>query len=278
MNSASRSDSHRGGGGETGGHDYENILFELDGPIARITLNRPNAANGIDQALAGELERAAAYCSEDPVVKVVVLTAAGRFFSAGGDVRAMAASGDTGAFIEKLAGTLHRAVSALARMDALLIVGVNGTAAGAGMSLAVAGDLVVAAESAAFTMAYTKVGLSPDGGASYYLPRIIGLRRTQELMLTNRTLSAAEALEWGLLHRVVPDAELTDAVEALAQEFAAGPKGSNANVKKLLLVSSRHTLEEQLDTEAALITRCADSADGQEGIAAFTGKRAPKFA
>ncbi|WP_405487273.1 enoyl-CoA hydratase/isomerase family protein [Nocardia sp. NBC_00511] len=258
--------------------DYENILFEHDGPIARITLNRPKAANGIDQALADELARAANYCSEDPAIKVVVLTGSGRFFSAGGDVRAMAASGDTGKFIEQLAGTLHHAVSALARMDALLIVGVNGTAAGAGMSLAVAGDLVVAAESASFTMAYTKVGLSPDGGASYYLPRLIGVRKTQELMLTNRTLSAAEALEWGLLHRVVPDVELTDAVETLAQEFASGPKGSNARVKKLLLVSSQHTLEEQLGTEAGFITQSAESADGAEGIAAFTEKRAPKFA
>ncbi|MGW4244899.1 enoyl-CoA hydratase/isomerase family protein [Nocardia sp. NPDC004722] len=258
--------------------DYENIVFEHDGPIARITLNRPNAANGIDQALADELERAASYCSDDPAVKVVVLTGAGRFFSAGGDVRAMAESPDAGRFIEKLADTLHRAVSALARMDALLIVAVNGTAAGAGFSLAVAGDLVVAAESAKFTMAYTKIGLSPDGGASYYLPRLIGLRKTQDLMLTNRTLTAAEALDWGLLHRVVPDAELADAAETLAREFATGPKGSNANVKKLLLVSSQHTLEEQLGTEAAFITRCAESADGQEGIAAFTGKRAPKFA
>ncbi|WP_067695532.1 enoyl-CoA hydratase/isomerase family protein [Nocardia jejuensis] len=256
---------------------YANILFEHEGPIARITLNRPTAANGIDQALADELAQAAAYCSDDPAIKVVVLTGAGRFFSAGGDVRAMADSQDTGAFIDKLAGTLHHAVSAFARMDALLIVGVNGTAAGAGFSLAVSGDLVVASESASFTMAYTKVGLSPDGGASYYLPRLIGLRRTQELMLTNRTLTASEALDWGLLHRVVPADELTATVEELAQEFANGPKQSNANVKKLLLVSSQHTLEEQLGTEATFITHAAESADGAEGIAAFVGKRAPKF-
>lgn len=258
--------------------NYENISFEPAGPIARITLNRPAAANGIDQALADELARAAAYCSDDPAIKVVVLTGAGKFFSAGGDLGAMAASDDTGEFIEKLAGTLHEAVSSLARMDALLIVAVNGTAAGAGMSLAVAGDLVVAGESAKFTMAYTKVGLSPDGGASYYLPRLIGLRRTQDLMLTNRVLGAAEALDWGLLHQVVPDADLADTVEQLAQQFANGPRGSNANVKKLLLVSSQHTLEEQLGTEARFITGCADSADGAEGIAAFVGKRAPKFA
>ncbi|GAB4589916.1 enoyl-CoA hydratase/isomerase family protein [Nocardia sp. IFM 10818] len=259
-------------------HVYENILFELDGPIARITLNRPNAANGIDQALADELAQAAAYCSDDPAVKVVVLTGAGKFFSAGGDVRAMAAADDTGAFIDKLAETLHHAVSSFARMDALLITAVNGTAAGAGLSLAIAGDLVVAAESASFTMSYTKVGLSPDGGASYYLPRLIGVRRTQDLMLTNRVLTAHEALDWQLLHRVVPDAELAGAVEELARQFASGPKLSNANVKKLLLVSSQHTLEEQLGTEAAFITHCAESADGAEGIAAFLGKRAPKFA
>ncbi|MEV6068202.1 enoyl-CoA hydratase-related protein [Nocardia sp. NPDC052001] len=258
--------------------NYQNISFVTDGPIARITLNRPSAANGIDQALADELAAAATYCSEDPAVKVVVLTGAGKFFSAGGDLRAMSESPDTGEFIAKLADTLHQAVSALARMDALLIVAVNGTAAGAGMSLAVAGDLVVAGESAAFTMAYTKVGLSPDGGASYYLPRLIGVRRTQELMLTNRVLRAAEALDWGLVHQVVPDSSLTDTVDALAQQFAQGPKGSNANVKKLLLVSSQHTLEEQLATEASFITHAAESADGVEGIAAFLDKRSPKFA
>ncbi|MRH86371.1 enoyl-CoA hydratase [Nocardia sp. SYP-A9097] len=258
--------------------NYQNISFVTDGPIARITLNRPTAANGLDQALSEELVAAATYCSEDPAIKVVVLTGAGKFFSAGGDLRAMADSPDTREFIAKLADTLHQAVSTLARMDALLITAVNGTAAGAGMSLAVAGDLVVAGESAALTMAYTKVGLSPDGGASYYLPRLIGVRRTQDLMLTNRVLTAAEALDWGLLHRVVPDAELADTIEQLAQQFARGPKGSNANVKKLLLVSSQHTLEEQLATEAAFITHCAESADGAEGIAAFVGKRAPKFA
>ncbi|WP_067532695.1 enoyl-CoA hydratase/isomerase family protein [Nocardia crassostreae] len=258
--------------------NYETIQFEQDGPIARITLNRPNAANRINQALADELAHAAAHCSDDPAIKVVVLTGAGKFFSAGGDVRAMAAADDTGAFIDKLAETLHRSVSTFARMDALLIVAVNGTAAGAGMSLAIAGDLVVAAESASFTMAYTKVGLSPDGGASYYVPRLIGIRRTQDLMLTNRVLTAPEALDWGLLHQVVPDAELTETVEQLAQQFANGPQLSNANVKKLLLVSSQHTLEEQLGTEAAFITHCAESADGAEGIAAFAGKRSHKFA
>ncbi|MGW5513614.1 enoyl-CoA hydratase/isomerase family protein [Nocardia africana] len=258
--------------------EYETITFERTGPVARITLNRPKAANGIDHVLGRELAEIAGQCVDDPVLKVVVLTGAGRFFSAGGDLKAMAAQGGgAGLYVKGLADDLHEALSSFARMDALLVVAVNGVAAGAGFSLAMAGDLVLAGESAAFTMAYTRAGLSPDGGASYYLPRLIGLRRTQELMFTNRTLTAAEALDWNLVHRVVPDADLASAVDDVVAEFAAGPRHSNASVKKLLLVSSSHTLEEQTAREAAFISACADSPDGTEGIAAFLGKRAPVF-
>ncbi|WP_280268611.1 enoyl-CoA hydratase/isomerase family protein [Nocardia wallacei] len=258
--------------------EYQTLRFEQSGSIARITLNKPEAANGIDDVLGRELAQLAGRCADDPSLKVVTLTGAGKFFSAGGDLKAMAAQGSgAGSYVKHLAEDLHEAISSFARMDALLITAVNGTAAGAGFSLAIAGDLVIAGESASFTMAYTRAGLSPDGGASYYLPRLIGLRRTQDLMLTNRALSAGEALDWGLVHRVVPDAELTSVVDELADRFAAGPKHANANVKKLLLVSSSHNLEEQLAREAAFISACADSADGQEGIAAFLGKRTPTF-
>ncbi|MBF6176445.1 enoyl-CoA hydratase/isomerase family protein [Nocardia blacklockiae] len=258
--------------------EYQTLRFEQSGSIARITLNRPEAANGIDHVLGRELAQLASLCADDPALKVVTLTGAGKFFSAGGDLKAMAAQGgEAGAYVKGLADDLHAAISSFARMDALLITAVNGIAAGAGFSLAVTGDLVITGESASFTMAYTRAGLSPDGGASYYLPRLIGLRRTQDLMLTNRALSAGEALEWGLVHRVVPDAELATAVDELAEKFAAGPRHANANVKKLLLVSSSHTLEEQLARESAFIATCADSTDGREGIDAFLGKRAPKF-
>ncbi|MCX4096464.1 enoyl-CoA hydratase/isomerase family protein [Nocardia sp. alder85J] len=258
---------------------YETIRFEQSGGIARITLNRPDAANGMNHVLSAELAEIAGLVADDPALKVVTLTGAGKFFSAGGDLKAMAASeASAGTYVKGLADDLHRALSSFARMDALLIIGVNGIAAGAGFSLAMTGDLVIAADTASFTMAYTRAGLSPDGGASYYLPRLIGVRRTQELMFTNRTLSAADALDWDLLHRVVPAADLDSTLGELADQFAAGPKLSNANVKKLLLVSSDHTLEEQLAREAAFISHCGDSPDGQEGIAAFLGKRAPKFA
>lgn len=258
--------------------EYQTLRFEQSGSIARITLNRPNSANGIDHVLGRELAQLASLCADDPALAVVTLTGAGKFFSAGGDLKAMAAQdGGAGAYVKGLADDLHAAISSFARMDALLITAVNGVAAGAGFSLAVIGDLVLAGESASFTMAYTRAGLSPDGGASYYLPRLIGLRRTQDLMLTNRALSAGEALDWGLVHRVVPDAELATATAELAERFAAGPKHANASVKKLLLVSSSHTLEEQLARESAFISACADSPDGQEGIDAFLTKRTPTF-
>src|ERR1700758_4199354 len=245
--------------------DYEAIVLEESGPIARITLNRPDAANAMNDTMLAELADAARRCDRGPA-KVVVLTGAGRFFSAGGDLRAMASSPSTpGDFVKTIADDLHRAISTFARMGAVLITVVNGVAAGAGFSLAVAGDLVLAAESATFTMAYTAAGLSPDGSSSYYLPRLIGVRRTQELMLTNRRLSAGEALQWGLLAEVVDDAQLAARVDAVAQQIASGARQSASAVKKLVLMSFTNGIEEQMETEGRLIAGCADSADGDEG-------------
>ncbi len=257
--------------------EYQTLTFEQDGPIARIVLNRPDDANGMNDVMTAELAQVARRCDTAPT-KVVVLTGAGRFFCAGGDLKAMAASPlGPGPFVKGIADDLHRAISTFARMDAVLITAVNGVAAGAGFSLAIAGDLVLAADSASFTMAYTRAGLSPDGSSSYYLPRLVGVRRTQELMLTNRTLSAAEAADWGLVTAVVPAAELADRTEELAEQLASAAKGSSAAVKKLMLASFGSGLEEQMELEGRLIAACADSADGREGIEAFLTKRAPKF-
>jgi 2-(1,2-epoxy-1,2-dihydrophenyl)acetyl-CoA isomerase len=255
---------------------FETLTFSQSGPVTNIVLNRPDAANGMNDTLTRELAVAATLCDTE-TTKVVTITGAGRFFCAGGDLKAMAAASDPGAFVKGIADDLHRALSTFARMDAVLITVVNGTAAGAGFSLAVAGDLVLAAESAKFTMAYTKAGLSPDGSSSYYLPRLIGIRRTQQLMLTNRTLRATEALDWGLLTEVVPDAELTARAEALAAEMAVTSRTSNSTVKRLLLGTYRTGLEEQMELESRYIKDSANSADGREGIAAFVGKRPPTF-
>ena len=200
------------------------------------------------------------------------------FRGAPSELRAMAASpGTAGHYVKTIADDLHRAISTFARMDAVLITAVNGVAAGAGFSLAVTGDLVLAAESATFTMAYTAAGLSPDGSSSYYLPRLIGVRRTEELMLTNRRLSAGEALGWGLVTEVVADAELAARTDGLARQIASGAGQSASAVKKLLLMSFANGLEAQMEIEGRLIAQCADSADGTEGIDAFLQKRRPEF-
>ena len=153
----------------------------------------------------------------------------------------------------------------------------HGSAAGAGLSLACMSDLVLAAESTKFTMAYTRAGLSPDGSSTYFLPRLIGMRRTQELALTNRLLSAQEALEWQLINRVVADDALHDEALGLARKLAQGPTRAFGAVKKLLMATSDRSLEEQLDLERDSISKLSATPDGREGVAAFLEKRKPSF-
>ncbi|KMO83027.1 enoyl-CoA hydratase [Mycobacterium sp. BK558] len=256
--------------------DYQTIAFERSGAIARITLNRPDAANGMNAVMTRELADVAAHC-DDPTIKVVVITGAGRFFCAGGDLKDFASAPQRGRHLKGVADDLHRAISTFARMDAVVITAVNGTAAGAGFSLAVTGDLILAAESASFTMAYTRVGLSPDGSSTYFLPRLIGMARTKELMLTNRTLSSREALDWGLVTEVLPDGDVASRADELAAAMSTTSGGSNGGVKALLLASFANGLEEQMELEGRLIARRAETADGREGVDAFLAKRKPEF-
>lgn len=258
--------------------NFETIRFTRDDRVATIELDRPDAANGLTSQMAAELKRAAQLCDTTPGLKVVVLTAAGRFFCAGGDIKEMAAHGDAvGSAVKSLADDLHHAISTLSRMQPALIVAVNGVAAGAGFSLALVGDIVLAAESASFTMAYTRAGLCPDGSSSYFLPRLVGLRRAQELMLLNPTLNADQARDLGLVTRVVADDALRVEADALAAELAFASLGSTARVKQLLLASFDNSLETQMELEGRFVSQCAASADGQEGIHAFIAKRKPEF-
>ncbi|MGV0835309.1 enoyl-CoA hydratase/isomerase family protein [Mycolicibacterium thermoresistibile] len=256
--------------------EYQTLRFEQSGPVARIVLDRPDAANGMSGAMTAELADAARRC-DTATTKAVVLTGAGRFFSAGGDLKEFANAADRGRHIKAVADDLHRAISTFARMDAVLITAVNGAAAGAGFSVAVTGDLVLAAESASFTMAYTRIGLTPDGAASFYLPRLIGVTKTKELMLTNRTLSAQEAASWGLVTEVVADDQLAARADQLAEQMAQTAGGSNGAIKGLLLDTFASGLEEQMEAEGRLIARRAGSADGREGVDAFLAKRPPEF-
>lgn len=256
---------------------YERLTFEVRDAIGQLTLNRPDAANAIDLPLARELVSVAERC-EAGDVRAVLVRGAGRMFCAGGDLGSFAAAG-TGlpALIRELADTLHEALARFARMDAPLVAAVNGAAAGAGMSLVCMCDFALAGESAKFTMAYTAAGLSPDGSSTWFLPRSIGVRRAKELMLTNRRLSAAEAAEWGIVNRVVPDADLDAEASKLAATLAAGPTRAFGSVKRLLLSSANAGLEAQLAAETDGIAAMTGTADGREGIAAFLEKRRPAF-
>jgi 2-(1,2-epoxy-1,2-dihydrophenyl)acetyl-CoA isomerase len=257
---------------------YTTILFEIKDKIARITLNRPEAANALNLEMGKDLMHAAVQCSEDPNIGAVILTGAGRMFSGGGDLKSFAAQGEhMPAHLKEVTTYLHAAVSRFTRMDAPVIAAVNGTAAGAGLSMVCSCDLVLAAESAKFTMAYTRIGLTPDGSSTYFLPRLVGLKRALELTLTNRLFSAQEAQEWGIVTKVVPDANLQAEANALAAQLASGATGALGAAKRLLHSGWSETLETQMELETQTIAARAHTADGREGIAAFLEKRAAKF-
>lgn len=259
--------------------NYETLKFELTGAVATITLQRPDAANAFNQQLADELLNAAEQCSTDTAIRAVILTGEGRMFCGGGDVAGFADADDAmGELLKSLTANLHRAISLFQRMNAPLIIAVNGVAAGAGMSFVLTGDVVYAAESAKFTMAYTKIGLSPDCSSTYFLPRLIGLMKAKALMLRNPVLSAADAQELGIVTEVVSDQELMQAARSCAEELAAGPTRAYGEVKRLLIDSFTNSLETQMDQETAAIAGLADGTeDARTGIAAFVAKEAPKF-
>lgn len=258
--------------------EFSALLFEVRDHVAHITLNRPQAANTLNVEMSMDLMRAALRCEEDRSVRAVLLSGAGSAFCAGGDLKGFHAHLDgLPAHIKEVVTYLHTALSHLTRMDAPVVTAAHGFAAGAGFSLACASDLVVAGESTRFTLAYTRAGLTPDGSATHFLPRIVGLNRALDLALTNRTLSAQEAMEWGIVSRVVPDAEVHAQAEALAKQLAAGPTRAFGNVKRLMRTGWTETLETQMAYEADSIAEMTRLADGREGITAFVEKRAPSF-
>lgn len=255
----------------------QRIRFSVEDGVARIVLDRPDAANAFDRQLSAELRGAAVRCDTDPAIRAVLLTGTGRFFSAGGDLSAFAEAEHPSRLLFDLTHDIHAAVAHFHAMAPPVVVAVNGTAAGGGFSLCLGGDLVLAARSAKLTMGYHKVGLSPDGLSSYFLPRLVGLRRAQELMLTGRVLTAEEAADWGLVTRVVDDDALEDAARALAAELAAASTPALGAAKRLLTTTFGRSLAEQGDLEARAIAGLADTPDGREGIRAFVEKRRPRF-
>jgi len=258
---------------------YETVTVARAAGDATLTLNRPEAFNALNMTLGRDLFHAVLEVDDDAAVRAIVVTGAGKAFCAGGDVKAFADNLDRiGALIKELTTYLHGAVSRLCRSEKPVIMAINGVAAGGGMSLALAGDLVLAAESARFTMAYSKIAATPDGSSTYYLPRLIGVRRALELYLTNRTLSAHEAQEWGLITRVVPDGELASAADALARELAQGPTRAFGGAKRLFHQATSESLETQMELEAQAIAASGRTDDFRAGVTAFANKQpAPPF-
>ena len=254
------------------------LIVEVADGIARLTLSRPGAGNAIDLPMARALAEASIRCEIDDSIRCVILTGAGRLFCAGGDVSLFAAAGDqVPAFLSDLAGMLHAALARFARMAKPLLVLVNGPAAGAGLSLAISGDVVLCARSTHFTAAYGTLGLTPDGGMSWMLPRLVGLRRAQEIILTNRRIGADEAERMGMVTRVVGDEMLSEEGEEAARRLAAGPVRALGTARALLRQSYSSGYETQLDREARAISQAGASAECREGLAAYLVKRPANF-
>lgn len=260
----------------------EPVLLTVEDGVATVTLNRPDAGNAIDLPTARALGAAAIRCQTDTAIRAVLLTGTGRMFSAGGDVKAMMAAGakeqgGAPAMLSELIASFHAAVARLARGPKPLVVAVNGPAAGGGFSLAMIGDVVLAAASAHFATAYGMIGLTADGGLSWTLPRLIGLRRAQELLLTNRRVAADEAAAIGLVTRTVADDDLLAEAREVARKLAAGPTRTLGAQRALLWDSADAALEAQLDRELRSMVTASATADHREGLAAFAARRAPTF-
>ncbi len=256
----------------------DQILTTTTGGVATIRLNDPDSMNALSAPMAAELERIIAGLSEDRSVRALVLTGTGRAFCAGGDVQSFYDNRDDPAEImQAVLDGLHGAVGRLIDAPFPTITAINGVVAGAGMGIALATDLAVAAESAMFTMAYTGIGVSPDGSSTFYLPRLVGTRVAMEMILTNKHVSSEEALALGIVNKVVPDDELSDAAAKLAAKLAVGPTLAYVRARKLLRSSLGADPFTQMDAEADGILAAGETQDFYEGVSAFIEKRRPTF-
>ena len=257
----------------------DTILTDRNQGLLTITLNRPDRLNSFTVDMLNEFNRVLSDASADSSVRAVLLTGAGRGFCAGQDLndRAVAPGGAAPDLGESLENRYNPAVRSIRTMPKPVVVAVNGVAAGAGANLALSGDLVYAARSARFIQSFSKIGLIPDSGGTYFLPRRVGSARAMGLALLAGPLSAERAAEWGLVWDVVDDDELASVASAVATDLAAGPTGGFAKLKQAMAASGGNSLDEQLDLERDLQRAAGQSDDYAEGVAAFLEKRTPEF-
>lgn len=260
----------------------EHITLEMRDQIAFITLNRPEARNALSMEMRTGLAEFTSQCQFDPDVRCVVIRGAGGHFMAGGDVKSFKqrqslSHADRKRQVLEGLHLLHFAIYRIRNMPKPVLASVQGAAAGAGVSLMAACDLAIAADDAFVTLAYANIGLCPDGSSTYFLPRLLGVRRTLEMTLLPERMEARTAQEWGLINRVVPAAELEAETLKLAQRLASGPTHAFGRAKALINSSFNTTLESQLELEGNAIADCMTTADHEEGVNAFVEKRAPQF-
>ena len=258
------------------------IAVTIDAGVATLTLNRPDKFNALDDAMARDLNRMTAELATDETVRCLVVRGAGGNFQAGGDIEYFRASLDhdasaRGDEIRVIIGEVHGAITNIRTMGKPVIAAVEGAAAGFGISLLAACDLAVAADNAKFTLAYCLIGTSPDGGSTYALPRMIGMKRAMELALLGERFDAVKAESMGLVNRVVPQATLEAVVEQLSVHLANGPTYAYGKAKTLLNQSWDNDLPTHLNAEMESFTECAISDDFAEGVKAFCEKRPAKF-
>lgn len=258
------------------------VESRLDEGVLTLTLNRPQQLNALDLDMIQGLHEAIVRAEQDDAVRVVVVRGAGEHFMAGGDLKWFRQQleipvAQRQPMFEQTIAAVHASTLRIRRMDKPVLASVRGAAAGFGLSLALACDLVLAAEDAYFTLAYRHIGLSPDGGATWFLPRLVGARRAAEIALLGERFDAGQAADWGLVNRVVPTAELDVETTKLARRLATGPREAVARTKRLLQASSTNSLAEQLAAEQENFAACACTEDFAEGLAGFFEKRQPQF-
>jgi 2-(1,2-epoxy-1,2-dihydrophenyl)acetyl-CoA isomerase len=254
----------------------ESVGYRVDRGVAMVTLNRPTTLNSFTRTMHGELRIALESARTDDAVRAVLITGAGRAFCAGQDLAEIAADpdADLGIAVEQHWNPLIRALTGMPKP---VVCAVNGVAAGAGASIALACDLVLAGKSASFIQSFAKLGLIPDSGGTWHLPRAVGMARAKGLAMLGEKLSASDAAQWGLIWRCVEDDVLMAEATALATQLATQPTAAFANIKRLMHESGSHSLHEQLELEQAAMRALGRSHDYREGVAAFLAKRPAQF-